>query len=136
MNDKNCRRINMTLYEFMKMSECDYDTHDVDFDAVVTVCLPDEDDDLDVYDKFCFEIIKKVDVVKVTDTGLIVDWSGFIKRNIEQLREFTDEYWYNNYADDDDEFIYQWINEIHAYLAGYVSEDIYEKLVKLVETLD
>ena len=126
----------MTLYEFMKMSECDYDTYDVDFDAVVTVCLPDEDDDLDAYGKFCFEIIKKVDVVKVTDTGLIVDWSGFIKRNIEQLREFADEYWYNNYADDDDEFIYQWINEIHAYLAGYVSENIYEKLVELVETLD
>lgn len=126
----------MTLYEFMKMSECDYDTYDVDFDAVVTVCLPDEDDDLDAYGKFCFEIIKKVDVVKVADTGLIVDWSGFIKRNIEQLREFADEYWYNNYADDDDEFIYQWINEIHAYLAGYVSENIYEKLVELVETLD
>jgi hypothetical protein len=126
----------MKLYEFMKMSECDYDTYDVDFDAVVTVCLPDEDDDLDAYGKFCFEIIKKVNVVEVTDTGLIVDWSGFIKRNIEQLQEFTDEYWYNNYADDEDEFIYQWINEIHAYLAGYVSEDIYEKLVELVETLD
>lgn len=126
----------MTLYEFMKMSECDYDTYDVDFDAVVTVCLPDEDDNLDAYGKFCFEIIKKVNVVKVTDTGLIVDWAGFIKRNIEQLREFADEYWYNNYADDDDEFVYQWINEIHAYLAGYVSEDIYEKLVELVETLD
>jgi len=127
---------NMKLYEFMKMSECDYDTYDVDFDAVVTVCLPEEDDDLDAYGKFCFEIIKKVDVVKVTDTGLVVDWSGLIKRNIEQLREFTDEYWYNNYADDDDEFIYQWINEIHAYLAGYVNEDMYEKLVELVESLD
>jgi hypothetical protein len=126
---------NMTLYEFMKMSECDYDTYDVDFDAIVTVCLPDEDDDLDAYGKFCFAIIKKVNVVEVTNTGLIVDWSGFVKRNIEQLREFTDEYWYNNYADDEDEFVYQWINEIHAYLAGYVSEDIYEKLVKLVETL-
>jgi hypothetical protein len=120
----------------MKMAECDYDTYDVDFDAIVTVCLPDEDDNLDAYGKFCFEIIKKVDVVRVTDNGLIVDWSRFIKRNIEQLREFTDEYWYNNYADDEDEFIYQWINEIHAYLAGYVSEDFYEKLVELVETLD
>ena len=126
----------MTLYEFMKMSECDYDTYDVDFDAIVTVCLPDEDDDLDAYGKFCFEIIKKVEVVKQVDTGLIVDWSGFIKRNVELLREFTDEYWYNNYEDDDDEFVYQWINEIHAYLGGCVSEDIYEKLVELVETLD
>ena len=126
----------MTLYEFMKMSECDYDTYDVDFDAIVTVCLPDEDDDLDAYGKFCFELIKKVEVVKQIDTGLIVDWSGFIKRNIEQLREFTDKYWYDNYEDDEDEFVYQWINEIHAYLGGYVSEDIYEKLVELVKTLD
>ena len=126
----------MTLYEFMKMSECDYDTYDVDFDAIVTVCLPDEDGNLDAYGKFCFEIIKKVEVLKQTDIGLIVDWSGFIKRNVEQLREFADEYWYNNYEDDEDEFVYQWINEIHAYLAGYVSEDIYEKLVELVKTLD
>lgn len=126
----------MTLYEFMKMSECDYDTYDVDFDTIVTVCLPDEDDDLDAYGKFCFEIIKKVEVVKQVDTGLIVNWSDFIKRNIELLREFTDEYWYNNYEDDEDEFVYQWINEIHAYLGGCVSEDIYEKLVELVKTLD
>ena len=126
----------MTLYEFMKMSECDYDTYDVDFDTIVTVCLPYEDDDIDAYGKFCFELIKKVEVLKQTDTGLIVDWSGFIKRNIEQLREFTDEYWYNNYEDDDDEFVYQWINEVHAYMAGYVSEDIYEKLIELVKTLD
>lgn len=126
----------MTLYEFMKMSECDYDTYDVDFDAIVTVCLPDEDDDLDAYGKFCFEIIKKVNVIQVADTGLLVDWSEFVKRNIEQLREFTDENWYNNYEDDDDEFIYQWINEIHAYMIGCVSEDFYEKLVELVETLD
>ena len=126
----------MTLYEFMKMSECDYDTYDVDFDSIVTVCLPDEDYELDAYGKFCFEIIKKVEVLKQVDTGLIVNWSEFIKRNIEQLREFTDEYWYNNYKDDEDEFVYQWINEIHAYLAGFVSEDIYEKLVELVKNLD
>ena len=40
------------------------------------------------------------------------------------------------YKNDEDEFIYQWINEIHLYMAGYVSEDFYETLVKFVDSLE
>ena len=48
----------MTLYEYLKMSEYDYDTYDTDYDAVVTVCYIDEEED--EYDKFCNGIIKNV----------------------------------------------------------------------------
>ena len=31
--------------------------------------------------------------------------------------------------------IYEWIKEIHYYMAGYVSEDFYDALVEFVEEL-
>ena len=66
----------MKLYDFMKMSEADYDTYDTVYDACVTVCYADEEDDSD--DKFCNEIMKKVEVAEVHENCLIVDWSALI----------------------------------------------------------
>lgn len=123
----------ITLYDFLRMSEKDYDTLDTEFDESVTVCWIDGEDDN--YDKFCNEIIKKVNVERIAGEFLIVDWSGLIKRNIEEFKNFTYEHWICGYEDDIDEFIYQWIKEIHYYMAGYVSEDFYEDLVELVEKL-
>ena len=40
------------------------------------------------------------------------------------------------YEDDDDEFIYQWITEIHSYMAGCVSDDFYGVLVEFVDELE
>lgn len=126
----------MTLYEYLKMSENDYDTYDIDYDAVVTVCyIADEDDE---YDKFCNGIIKKVNVVYVDTHYLTVDWSGLIERNMDKFKAFTKEHWKQScqYEDDIDEFIYQWVNEIHYYMAGYVDEDTYTELNKLVDSLE
>ena len=124
----------MKLYDFMKMSETDYDTYDTVYDACVTVCYADEE--VDSYDKFCNEIMKKVEVAEVHENCLIVDWSALISGNIDKFREFTEKHWRYTYEDDEDELIYQWINEIHAYMAGYVSENFYNTLVKFVETLE
>lgn len=134
----------MKLYELMKMSMGDYDTYDTVYDACVTVCCVDDEDldgrtdDFVSFDKFCNELIKKVEVVQIIpDSHLVCDWSKLIHDNMEKFRAFAKENWYENcqYEDDEDEFIYQWINEIHYYIAGYVSEDFYDKLVELVETL-
>lgn len=123
----------ITLYDFLRMSENDYDTLDTEFDESVTVCwIGGESDN---YDKFCNEIIKKVNVERIIGEFLVVDWSGLIKRNMEEFKKFTAEHWICGYEDDIDEFIYQWIKEIHYYMAGYVSEDFYEDLVELVEKL-
>ena len=126
----------MTLYEYLKMSECDYDTFDVAYDAEVTVCHVEEEND--EYDKFCNGIMKKVNVIKVNDSNLIVDWSELITNNIDKFKEFTSKHWYEScqYENDKDEFIYQWIKEIHYYMAGYVSEDFYLTLNELVDSLD
>ena len=126
----------MKLYEIMKMSQNDYDTYDTVYDACVTVCYIDEEDEAkDSYYKFCTEIIKKVEVEKINGDVLIVKWTELIENNMEKFRAFTEKHWRYTYEDDEDEFIYQWINEIHYYLAGYVDEDFYDVLVKLVDSL-
>ena len=130
----------MKLFEFMNISKEDYDTYDTVYDAEVTVCWIDENDKNSNYDKFCIGIIKKVEVEKLNGyTGsLTVKWTELIQNNMEKFRAFTRMYWHDEaqYEDDDDEFIYQWINEIHGYMAGCVDEDFYGVLVEFVEELE
>ena len=127
----------MKLYDFLKISQNDFDTYDTVYDTGVTVCYIDEEDAEDSYDKFCIEMMKKVEVKEQNDDILIVKWTELIQNNMEKFKEFTKENWYEScqYEDDEDEFIYQWINEIHQYMAGYVSEKFYDKLVEFVQTL-
>lgn len=126
----------MKLYDFMKLTEADYDTYDTVYDACVTVCCIDvKDEERDNYYKFCTDITKKVEMVKQNGDILIVDWTKLIKDNMEHFKLFTENNWNNHYEDDEDEFMYQWINEIHYYMAGYVAEEVYEELVELVNKL-
>lgn len=124
------------LYDHIAMAENDFDTYDTKYDAGVTVCYIDEEND--EYDKFCNGIIKKVNVVKINGDTLVVNWSELIERNIIKFRAFAAKHWYENcqYEDDEDEFVYQWINEIQQYMAGYVSMGFYSKLNKFVESLE
>lgn len=128
----------MTLYDYLKMSENDFDTYDTTYDAGVTVCYIADEDETDEYDKFCNSIIKKVNVIHVNRDILVVDWTEMIERNMDKFKAFTKENWYEDcqYEDDEDEFIYQWINEIHQYMAGNVSMDFYIELNKLVDNLE
>ena len=128
----------MTLYDYLKLTEGDFDTYDTEYDAEVTVCFIEEDNDNDEYDKFCNGIIKKVNVVKINGDILIVNWCELITRNMDKFKEFTAENWYSDcqYEDDIDEFIYQWINEIHQYMAGNVSESFYKELNDFVNSLN
>ena len=126
----------MTLYEYLKMRENDFDTCDTVFDTGVTVCYIEEEKD--EYDKFCNGIIKKVDVIHIDDDFPTVNWYEMIERNIDKFKAFTKKHWYETcqYEDDIDEFIYQWINEIDAYMAGNVSIDFYSVLNELVNSLE
>lgn len=126
----------MTLYEYLKLSENDFDTYDTVYDAGVTVCYIADEDEKDEYDKFCNGIIKKVEVIKINDDSPVVNWTELIERNMDKFKAFAREHWIYDYEDDIDEFIYQWINEIHYYVAGYVDEDFYTELNKLVEILE
>ena len=129
---KPTKKIN--LYDFLILSKCDYDTYDTEYDGVIT-CTCIEEEPEDNYEKFYHEMCKKVEIEEVSDNGLIVNWSNLIERNLEKFKEFSNKHWKYNYEDDEEEFIYQWINEIHAYFAGYVSENFYKTLCELIKTI-
>lgn len=126
----------ITLYNYLMATENDFDTYDTKYDAGVTVCY--FEGEYDEYDKFCNAIMKKVNVVKINGDTLTVNWSELIERNIIKFRMFTSKNWLDNcqYEDDEDEFVYQWINEIHYYMAGYVNMDFYSELNKFVDSLE
>ena len=136
MEHKLKNKIN--LYDLLVISNNDYDTYDTEYDCCVTCCgIYDEPEDY--YDKFYHKMCQKVDVVEVNGDSLIVNWCELIKRNLDKFKAFTNENWkytYEEYEDDEDEFIYQWIREINCYFAGYVSEDFYEKLCEFADTLE
>ena len=122
----------MTLYEFIKMENNDFDTYDTVFDAEVTVCVP-YDKEKDWYDKFYNFIIKHVQFVeKLNDGECTADWYNFIKENIKVFRQAANDMWRLDYIniDDDDDLIYEWIKEIEGWLAGYVSETEYQKFME------
>ena len=55
INWKGC--VAMNLYDYLKLTECDYDTYDDVYDAVITVCINTEPED--DYDEFCIDLCKK-----------------------------------------------------------------------------
>lgn len=123
-----------SVYDLLCETENDYDTTDSVFDAIVTVCYIEETDKNDDYEKFCIELLKKVKVISIGKSYVEADWYTLICDNQKLLRQFMRENWSQSYSDEDD-FIYEWIKEIHSYLAGYVSDKFYKKLVDLVKEL-
>lgn len=114
------------LYDFLKLTECDYDTCDDVYDETVTVCINTEPED--DFDEFCVELCKKIEIKKIDDSYLVCNWSDFIKNNMPVLREYANKYWYKNNYDDEDDFICEWIKEFHLLLAGYGTDyDIYKE---------
>ena len=114
----------MKLYDFLAMNECDYDTWDdvYDMDITVSINLEPQDD----YDEFCVGLVKLVDVKDFTCCGdPICGWGDLIKNNMEVFRKFADENWYKNNCEDEDDFICEWIKELHYFLAGYGADDQY-----------
>jgi len=132
----------MTLYEWLKVEQNCMDTYDNVFDAVVTVDYIEDDEwkenpESENYYKFCVEIFKKVNVIEKNNDDLIVNWNELISNNMEKFRKFSSENWREDcqYEDDDDEFVYQWINEIHMYIAGYVGKITYGKMLDMLATI-
>ena len=123
----------MTLYDFVKVANNDFDTFDTDYDAEVTVCAFDEEDEKneDYYEQFRIGIMKFVDVIKgINRYKLACNWSEMISHNILIFKEFAKKNWKYQYADDEDEFIYQWITEINYWIAGYTSDPVYKDFVE------
>ena len=114
----------MILYDFIVKNDADYDTYDDVYDASVTVSINTEPED--DYDEFCIGLSKLVEVKEINHWGdLICGWSDLISNNMSVFRKFANEHWIKgNYADKDD-FICEWIKELHMLLAGYGEDGMY-----------
>ena len=113
----------MTIYELTKLTESDYDVWDEVFDDCVTCCYIDEPED--DYDEFCIALYKKVECTKSDSYSAYADWYGFIERNLSIFKEFADKYWIKGNQEDEEDFICEWIGELHKWLAGYLPEESY-----------
>lgn len=82
------------------------------------------------YYRFLNYLNNNVQVLSVANSTCA--WTNFIKKHIKAFKKFTKEHWVRTYKDDLDEFIYQWIKELHLYGAGYVSESEYKALVDML----
>jgi hypothetical protein len=125
----------MTVFEFLKISPYDYDVADEVFDATITVCESTEkyekalsdyrnNGDPEYYYLFIAMFLNKVELTRGGDYP-VANFYGFIEKNIEVFRKFSNEHWWYT-PEDDDDLIYEWIHELDNYLAGAVSEDFYK----------
>ena len=121
----------MTLYEFIRMENADFDTYDTVFDAEVTVCVPCDEEN-DYYDKFYNFILKHVEFVeKTSEYECTAEWTKFIVNNIDVFRMAARRMWREETVPkSEDDLIYEWIMEIHSWLAGYVSETEYAEFME------
>lgn len=124
----------MTLYEFGQLGNSCLDTCDDVFDIIITadILTDDEENDLGYYGKFANFICKNVNVLgKAGGCDIVADWSELITENMSVFREIANDMWYEgSVPDDDDDFIYEWLTEIHGWLAGGVSESAYKKFME------
>lgn len=120
-----------SLYELCKRKEgLDLDTYDNIYDATVTVCVDfydlegDPDDEDFDYFRFIREIMKRVEVIDENT----VAWSTLVENNVGIFRRWTEKHWYKGNHEYDDDYIYEWVGQIHLLFAGYGTDDIYKSL--------
>lgn len=122
----------MTVYDYIKLNECDYDMYDDEFDICVTCCDCDEDGhdaDDEYYYKFYVGLMKLANIIKTKNRNVVADWSAMVRKNKPVLEEFMKKNWIRQYEDEDD-FIWEWIREFHYWGAGYTSEPVYKDFVE------
>lgn len=117
------------------------DIWDDEYDTCVTVDISVEDEAEENYDRFCRKLLSKVEFVghvwswdldKYEETSLIAKWSKFIGDNLKEFRDFSNKYWVKNNWEDDEDFVYEWIGQLHLYMAGYGTEEEYKNELSML----
>lgn len=145
----------MTLLDYIRLHKPETGTTDVCwdcpdkvFDAVITVdCSVSQDGKIDILEDdpdftnmplFIREFLGKVTVVSLMSDGTpIIDADGLFRRNITEVRKWVKENWDVDLETwDDDDIIYQLIQEIHLGIAGYKGNGQYGRYLKLLRNCD
>lgn len=121
----------MTLYELLQIKDDYIETSDVDYDVLVgTDLVKDEDinENTNNYYKFLNYIAHNVEVTDARND--ICNWSKFVLDHKVALTKYAEENWYE-VPEDESDFIYEWINELHNYQSGNISEKCIKTLLML-----
>ncbi|MBQ9680308.1 MAG: hypothetical protein IJV48_06490 [Ruminococcus sp.] len=126
----------MKLYDWLSIDKGGYNCCDSELAAIeLSVTLGWIESPQTDYDFFVIGLMKKVDIIKkIDDYTLICEWSDLIRKNMSKFKDFTKEHWERDYKDED-HFLYQWIRELHSYVAGYVNDSFYSTLKDFVNSL-
>ena len=125
----------MYLQESLEMKRDGVDSWDTVYDVCVTAeYIPNTE--TDSYSEFCRVLFSKVEIDHImSDYSVCVLWDDLIEKNMKLFDEFATKYWMYEY-EDKDEYIFQWITELHNYCAGNVPESYYPKLLEFVKKLE
>lgn len=132
----------MTLHEFFTEAVVDgyydFDVWDGTFDECLTISLPDAIEDGNDYDNFLVELPKHVELVSkghADSCEITADWYGMIEKNEQILREWTEKNWLKGNHKDLDDYVEEWIKELHLWCAGYLPDDRCKDAYELVKKL-
>lgn len=124
----------MTLYEYIKAAGRDFDVWDEVFDENITVCyISDNEENIDNYYKFCSNILRYVMFARpvLYSETIVANWYGFFDKNEKVFRDWAKEYWKEGTVPEDkDDFIFDWIIELHGMFGGGLSEESYKDFVE------
>lgn len=121
-------RRNMKLLEYLKTNSDDKDFYDTVYDISVTISLDTESADDDAHHKFLVMLCDSVEIINENT----VNWSGLIKNNMALFKDFMSKNWIIQYTDED-EFICEWITELHTDCAGMTVDSTYDEMLKLLK---
>ena len=120
----------MTLRDLLEAKGEGLDTGDKDFDIIVTAEYITKEEFAkykdEPYYKFAEWIYNHIKVVDPKND--ICDYTGFVEKNMTALRNFSKQHWRYQYPDPDD-FTYEWIGELHGFLAGNATDQNYSDLL-------
>lgn len=119
----------MKLNDMFK-GDC-FDTIDYVYDSVVTIdCKNGDDLDCDLLKKL---LVEKVEVVKIVGDVIFAGYSYFIDKNFSLFKTFAIENWGEERLVDDEDLVYEFINQFHFLLGGSGTEKDYKNYVELLK---
>lgn len=121
---------------FKRVEGESFDSCDIEYDRIITIDEPNPAYHSDPYDIFYTNVLDRVNVICDEDNkhSLCCDWSEFIYRYYDKLKDFANENWRKNKFDDPDDFVSEWIKETNLLLAGYGNDKIYKALNVILES--
>ena len=127
----------LSISDYLRVSGGDFDSSDMTHYVIVTCCEPfeyDDNDTPDPSDAFSQYIYDNVNVIQEENEkyNTICDWEGFVYKHYDTLYKFAEERWCSLPVDclSEDDFVYEWIKEIHGWLAGRLDDKTYSTLLE------